>query len=104
MAKFKDANQITNQIIKIPGISESRPSVSSLQYARFSTAGRFEKSWRSLPGGLALIIISASPPIDLSPAQVFQGLIFSLGGEGGGAKKMIKLGYQIYILYNFLEN
>ena len=31
-------------------------------------------------GGLALIIISASPPIDLSPAQVFQGLISSLGG------------------------
>ena len=53
-------------------------------------------------GGLALIIISASPPIDLSPAQVFQGLISSLGG--GRRKEMIKLGYQIYILYNFLEN
>lgn len=59
----------------------TRPSLLAPLDARFSARGRRKRVGKRFAGGLALIIIGAKPPPDLSPARVTQGLMLDCSEE-----------------------
>lgn len=59
----------------------TRPSLLAPLDARFSARRRRKRVGKRFAGGLALIIIGAKPPPDLSPARVTQGLMLDCSEE-----------------------
>lgn len=55
--------------------------LSGTKLSRFSARGRRKRVGKRFAGGLALIIIGAKPPPDLSPARVTQGLMLDCSEE-----------------------